>query len=507
MLSTRLSLMVVCAIAVLLTTALAVMYYFSRQALREEAMLDAAHTLESTALHIDNILLSVEQAAGNTYWDMVRHLDQPDCMETYCRELVAANRYVVGCAVAFKPHFFHGREKFMAYVKRKVNGGQMEEEYYDSLVTSDSYLSQPYTEQAWYTDPMATGAACWIEPTEADMAIVGDDAIISFCLPIYTADVRSEARGGHMQPVGVLGVDVALKKLSDFILAAKPSQRGYSALLGRSGAFIVHPDSGTLFRQSAFLQMEQMSNPSVYQAVKAMMAGESGFVPFYRDGERWHVMFKPFKRSLVPGRVMYNLGWSVGVVYPDSDIFRGYNVLLYYLVVIVVLGLLTVFALCLLFTRRQLFPLVKLTRSAQNIADGNYREIIPDTMREDEVGQLQDHFQKMQRSLAVHMDEQERLKTTLEERGRVLRAAYDKAQEADRMKTAFLHNMTNQLVGPSDTIDTNVTGLCNQYHSLSQEEVGRMVNAIQKESEVIVEVLNNMLHTADSETGKEASYE
>lgn len=84
--SIRLSLMVVCEIALLLLASLAVMFHFSRQAMKQEAMADAEQTLEGTVQHIDNILLSMEQSAGNVYWDLLNHLDEPERMYTYSRE-------------------------------------------------------------------------------------------------------------------------------------------------------------------------------------------------------------------------------------------------------------------------------------------------------------------------------------------------------------------------------------------------------------------------------------
>lgn len=58
-LSLRLSLLMVFAIAVLLIAALSVMFHFSRQALREESMLTADHTLAATAQHIDERTTSI----------------------------------------------------------------------------------------------------------------------------------------------------------------------------------------------------------------------------------------------------------------------------------------------------------------------------------------------------------------------------------------------------------------------------------------------------------------
>ena len=494
--------MMVCAIALLLTGALFVMFHYSREALRQEAMHDAEHTLEGTSLHIDNILLSVEQTAGNFYYDLMRHMDEPDRMEDYCRELVMSNRYIVGCAIAFKPYYYPARETFMAYVRRKVKGGNWLVDNYDTLEAPKTFLGQPYTLQDWYTVPMKTNAPCWGEPVKN---MKYDDALITFSLPIYDFKGKTFADRETLVPVGVMGVDVPLARLSDFILRAKPSENGYSVLLGHNGKFIVHPDTARLSRGTIFTNTESKPTPSMIETAQAMVAGGSGFLPYIKNGEKWYVMYKPFVRSEAPGRILKDLGWSVGVAYPDSDLFREYNYLLYLLLAISILGLLTFFVVCRLFTHHQLQPLTLLTDSARRIADGHYDETIPDTKREDEIGQLQSHFQNMQQALAAHIGQQEQLSLQLQQRGEELQAAYSQAQEADRMKTAFLHYMTNQLVAPSDAIDKSVTTLCNHYDDINAAEAGRQVDIISHSSEEILRVLDHMLQTAQNNKGKEGA--
>ena len=147
--------MVICQTVLLLAVTLAVMLYFSRQTLKEEAIQDAEETLAGTVQQIDNVLLSIEQTTEYTYQDLLGHLDEPERMETYCRKVVEGNPYVVGCAIVFQPNFYQGRELFMAYVHREN----------DKLVASDSFGSKPYTEQIWYTKPMASQRAGWTDPS------------------------------------------------------------------------------------------------------------------------------------------------------------------------------------------------------------------------------------------------------------------------------------------------------------------------------------------------------
>ena len=120
--SRKLNLMVICQTVLLLAVTLAVMLYFSRQTLKEEAIQDAEETLAGTVQQIDNVLLSIEQTTEYTYQDLLGHLDEPERMETYCRKVVEGNPYVVGCAIVFQPNFYQGRELFMAYVRERQTG-------------------------------------------------------------------------------------------------------------------------------------------------------------------------------------------------------------------------------------------------------------------------------------------------------------------------------------------------------------------------------------------------
>jgi signal transduction histidine kinase len=109
----------------------------------------------------------------------------------------------------------------------------------------------------------------------------------------------------------------------------------------------------------------------------------------------------------------------------------------------------------------------------------------------------------MQRALAERMSELQQSTETLQERNSVLKQAYTQTQEADRVKTAFLHNMTNQMTGPADTIVKNVTELCEHYHDNTRQKTADNVDIIQQEGQIITDLLNSLIETAESEKGKE----
>ena len=100
-LSFRLTLRVMLALAALLMAALLTMFWFSRKAVKEEVLLDASQTLEATVEKIDNILLSVEQAAGNVYWKMIPYIDQPEKLNMFADMLKERNPYVTSCDIVW----------------------------------------------------------------------------------------------------------------------------------------------------------------------------------------------------------------------------------------------------------------------------------------------------------------------------------------------------------------------------------------------------------------------
>lgn len=428
-LSFRLSLRVMFALATLLMAALAIMFGYSRKAIKEEALLVAEQTLASTMERIDNILLGVEQSAGNVYWKILPHLNHPEIIDTYTRKLVEGNPYIINCSVV------------------------------------------------WETD--TTKAMGWVDPQSHS------DDITTFSLPILNGQ----------QKVGTMTIDVSLALLSKIMLETKPSPNSFCTLLRRDGSIVIHPDSSVLNQN--ILMLTRDDDYSMKETAEAMLNGESGYEKVELDGEDYYVFYKPFERADVPGRAMATLGWSAAVILPKNDIFADYIRLHYIVLIIAIVGLLLLLVSCFFFIHRQLVPLRQLEKSAQRIAEGCYDEPIPNSRQQDEVGRLQHHFQEMQQSLATRMGEMQQLSATLKERGEELQASYEQAQAADRMKTNFLYNMSDQMMAPVNGIFQSVKAISDRHHELTVQETDHLVDEIQKRGGKVTALLNQLI--TDSE--------
>ncbi len=486
-LSVRLSLMVASAMTILLMASLVVILLYSQRTIKAEALQKASKTLEIAVEQIDNILLSVEQATGNTYFSMLPHLQDPDMIAVYCRKMVEANPHVSGCAIAYVPHYLKDHETFMTYMYRK--GTDIEE--------SAMFGDKPYFEESWFTEALKAGGPTWVNPLkDIDTEI---EPLITFCLPVrdYTGE-----------KVAVMGVDVTLSVLSRIISETKPSPHSHCVLLDKEGSFIVYPDGEFQKLQSTLtLTGQNRQEHVISQVLEEMISGETDYQSFMLDHSKYYVFYKPFERNAVTARYIDNMGWTAGIIYPEGDIVGDYHRLLNYVMAIAFVGLLLLFILCRAIIHRQLKPLTMLTKSAQHIARGNYSDPIPPSHREDEIGRLQENFRQMQQTLASHISELEQLTTTLQKHGEELQEAYDQAQKADRMKVAFLHNMTNQMVGPAETIDKDVDDL---WVTASGQTVAmtrsQLAEDIQKNGITIANLLDNLLNMSDDEMRKEVAH-
>lgn len=429
-LSFRLSLTVIAALATLLLVALLIIFVFSRKAVKEEALMNAGQTLEATMQRIDNILLKVEQSSGNVYWKMLPNIHKPEKLELYTRKLVETTPYITDCTITWD---------------------------------ADSTAA----------DSIFTG---WINPEEKNV-----NAITTFRLPVF--DGRRK--------VGVMDVDVSLALISKLVLEAKPSPNSFCTLLKNDGTVIVHPDSVALNKN--ILEFVKNGHPSMAEAAQAMLDGGTGYKYFDLDGEDYYVFYKPFERAEVMGRAMSKLGWSAGIIYPEDDIFGDYNRLLYTVLIIAVIGLVLLLLSCRFYIRHQLLPLRKLEKSAQHIAEEDYDEPIRYSRRRDEVGRLQNHFREMQQSLATRMGEMKQLSETLKERGEELQATYEQAQAAERMKTNFLYNMSDQMMEPVDGIRKRVLTISDPSKQLTEEETDQLVDGIQQRGEKVTALLNQLI--------------
>jgi methyl-accepting chemotaxis protein len=109
----------------------------------------------------------------------------------------------------------------------------------------------------------------------------------------------------------------------------------------------------------------------------------------------------------------------------------------------------------------------------------------------------------MQQSVSANIGELHKLTEAIQERSKELDKAYQRASKADRMKTVFLHNMTNQMVDPAFSIDESVTMLKPDNKNTEKKSVNQLVENIQQNGNTITQLLNNLINLSEKEMSDE----
>ena len=378
-LSARLSIWVVSFTALIFLAALGYMFIESRQAVRREAIRRAGQVLDNTVLRVNGILDDVTIAADNLDWLVYRNIDNSEAMFDLARNLLLNNPEVSGCSISFEPNFFKERgEYFSAYAYRQESSVVTEQE------GSDRYQ---YFYLDWYLLPKLLNQPCWTEPyLDIDVEQNWSSLVTSYCKPLTTVD------GTY---AGSLSVDISLSWLSEMISKVKPYENSYSVMIGRGGAYLVHPDTTKLLRQTIFTETLETPKPEITELGHAMLRGDSGMRQIRIDGKDNYVFFEPVTET----------GWSVAIVCPERDIFGSFNRLRRIILGIVIAGLLLMFFFCFRVVSQGLDPLRRLVRQTHLISTGRFDESLPATTRTDEIGQLTRSFGEMQTSLVSYIDE------------------------------------------------------------------------------------------------------
>ena len=471
--SARLSVWVLASVIILYAATFAVIFVYAHKAIEDESLAKADEMLNGTVLRIDNMLHNMEVSGINMLWNVEHHLDDPDAMVAYSRELVRNNRNIVGCAIAFEPNYYQEKGEFF------VSYSFWSPYYKDSIVTNhnpmeiEPYVNSglPYVGHNWYFIPKQENTICWVRPHAATDSILS--SIITCGMPIH------EPSG---KVVGVLAIDISVDWLSKTILATKPYPNSYCCMLGVQGTYLIHPDKAKLYHTMIRDVMKNEPDPRVENVVNDMLAGNSGWSAVQLFGEDSYIIYK----SLNNGH------WSACIVCPESDIFAPNERLQLYMIVITLTGLWIILFFCLFFINRQMQPLDMLEESTQRIAKGEFDLAIPTTNRKDEIGTLQNSFSSMQKSLSNQVNEIHQLSDLLKERNESLRSAYDKVQESDQLRTTFIHQIADKIVPPTKVIDTAITKLYHDYSTLTKEDFQSLSKIVMTQVKIINEQLDKM---------------
>ncbi len=442
-LSLRLGLLITFSITIIFTVVFDYIFYHGKDYMRKVAIDRATQLLDNTVVRINGIMDEAEIVTNYIAITTPGRL-YPDSLLAITRQVVTDYSFFTGFAISMEPYFFPEMGRyFSAY---SVNQ--------DDTITTVREGPFEYFDKIWYKSSRTKGAACWVDAFDDynEGTLSAKDILTSYCCPIRDADGKF---------IGSITASLTLKWLSRAVTAVPSYPNSSAIMIGRTGIYLVHPDTSKLFRESIFSDAAVDVKQDIDELGKAMLAGRSGMMQTIVDGYESYIFYRPLERT----------GWSIAIVCPESDVFSRYHQLLRVVWAIISIGLLLLLLFCYQSVRRAMQPLKQLARRAGSIANGHFDEPLPQSSRRDSVGRLTNSFIQIQQSLSESVTGIRRVNEELEKHNQELTHAYQLKIEADERKTAFVQDMSHQIRTPLNIISGFTQVLSANLHELPDDEV------------------------------------
>ena len=351
----------------------------------------------ATMEYTRRIQSDVYVATVNNVYAVEENLDKPDELKHIMERIVKDNPRIRSCGLSFIDSYYpkKGRQ-FCPYAWRSADN--------DSVVLSKDMnkTESDYLTSQWFTDIIKSDSAQWSEPFV-------DGYSSTTPLMAYMVPIHDKAR----RTVAVLGADLSLEwlkdrlKETDSLLNRSIIGKGsFSFLIRRDGTYITHKDEKRIIKDNFFDHIKAYDVP-FYSFVDSELdnlvnnikngntSSTEGFDVFMIDGQKNYVFYTPVKYT------DWMLITGVKSFYLDLLVWGSIIVILFFIGV--TMGIIV--AMCFITIQTLLIPLRKLTKSANEVAKGNFNTQLPLMKHNDEISQLRDSFENMLQSLNRYMDD------------------------------------------------------------------------------------------------------
>ena len=376
-LSGRLTLGVVIVSAIIFTLTCTVFIRMAANKVREEATKHAHSELSNTIHQIDAVLNAVEIAVENTAWLVPYRLSSPDFMYSITERLLQNNEFICGAAIAFEPHYYTSEGRYFSpYSYRDAN-----DEIKSKQLGNETY---DYHYMDWYQIPKLLNEPYWSEPYYDDGG--GEMMMTTYSKPLYD-------EYGHMY--AIITADFSLEWLTELVGGIQAFERSYNLMVSRNASFIVHPDHNLILNETIYSSTYGDDDESLKKMQDDMVNCRAGQVLRDMKGGNFFVFYSPVETTC----------WSVAIVCPRSELYLGVKKLRGFLIILGLFMLLLMMYLSYHGIRKVVAPVEDFSDVAKKIAHGEFEAELPEIRSQDELKDLHDSFEYLQKSLVQYIDE------------------------------------------------------------------------------------------------------
>ncbi len=388
-LAAHLSLWIVSLGTLIFIAVLAANYYKSLSLLEDDVEDLTKEKAISTVREIEAVF-SAAATSADTLSSIVSTSDTTAAqIHKTIKAFINTNQSIFGMTVALEP---------LSLLK---NQGDYSPYYYgkkNELAFSDlADINYNYKSKSWYSEPKELNKPVWSKAYFDEGG--GDVWMITYSTPIYLSGSRTFA--------GIATADINLDFLDTLIKKAKIGKHGTALIVTSDDTIIARSNSTEkLSRSTKLTRLSKATvDPSRWKHYKDSKKDSAPY-PFTSSCPKDENQSKDIDTGTCRYTIKaLNNDWKVIIILPEKELSARINALTTEIAAIAVIGLIILLLTITFITRHLTQPLGRLARATKDIGAGHLDTVIPEPIREDEIGALTDDFSSMRKALKVYISE------------------------------------------------------------------------------------------------------
>ncbi len=320
---------------------------------------------------VRRITSDLYMAATNTAPFIEENLNNADKMYDIINRMLKLNPYMRSCGIYFVEGYYPKKGRLFApYASRR-----------DSVIMESQDAcdqGNDYVKDKWFKDAISSKKGYWAKPFLDNDSL--KSPLVSYLLPIH--DLSLSWLNEKMQPTRALN----WKNSEEW----NPEYQLYFFMTDSTGTILVHPDTKRLVTERMQPYINDDNKNWGYLSVS--------------DSREEEKIVEGVKTLLCRQVVKYT-DWNICLVMPIFFIDVVGYAIAGIAIMFILLGLLVVYFFGRRSIKKAVNPLQQLSETADEVAKGNFKTVLPELKSRDEIHHLRDSFAQMQQSLTSYIED------------------------------------------------------------------------------------------------------